>query len=71
MMQGRQPIEVGRIGERLRNILKVFPRVGTGQIHDPVAGIDKVAWIVTGLSQRAAGLQRRRIIPRPEIRLAR
>lgn len=51
VMQGGYTVEKGRIVERARHILNIFPGVGTGQVDDPVVGIGKIAWIVRRLSQ--------------------
>ena len=48
-----QTIETGRIVEHLCDVLKVFPRVGTGEVDHPVLRIRGVARIVGRLSQRS------------------
>ncbi|MCE7978519.1 MAG: hypothetical protein DYH03_15615 [Nitrospira sp. NTP1] len=50
MMQRGQTIEIGRIVEHLRDILKVFPGVGPGHVDDPVVRIGEIPWIVRRLS---------------------
>ena len=42
MIQCCQTIEIGLIVEGVGDVLKVFPGMGTGQIHDPILGIRKV-----------------------------